>query len=137
MQYQVPQHIDIEEKIVGSFTLKQIIYLLGNLGLAFISFSLIPITAIGGLFAIFFLTFGFLLSFYKYNNRPFAKLVESMFYFFLRPRLYVWKPRPKIMNKVREIDMSKYRTTRRVQATTSEVMATTSRLDDASWQINM
>lgn len=137
MQFQVPQFIDIEDKIVGPLSWKQLLYLGGNTGLAFIFYSIIPITAIGILIAILFLSFGFMLAFYQYNNRPFIKLVQAAFYFSIHPKLYVWKPRPKEERKMRQIDMSKYRTTRRAGATTSEAMATTSKLDDASWQINL
>jgi hypothetical protein len=43
MHYQVPQFIEIEDKIFGPLTLKQFIYLAGGVGLCLIFFSLLPI----------------------------------------------------------------------------------------------
>ena len=36
MQFQVPQFIEIEDKIIGPFTVKQFIYLVGGAGMDFI-----------------------------------------------------------------------------------------------------
>ncbi len=43
MRYQVPQFIEIEDKIFGPLTLKQFIYLAGGGGLCLIFFSLLPL----------------------------------------------------------------------------------------------
>jgi hypothetical protein len=135
MQFQVPQFIDIEDKIVGPLTFKQFLYLAGNAGLAYISYSLIPITAIGVIIGIAFLSFGFLLAFYKYNNRPFIILVAAAFFYYLRPRLYIWKPQKIKEEKKRVIDMSRYKTTKN---SAREVAASSSsRLSELSWKVDM
>ena len=41
-QYQVPQFIEIEDKIFGPLTLKQFIYLAGGGGLCLVFFTLLP-----------------------------------------------------------------------------------------------
>lgn len=133
MQFQVPQFIDIEDKIVGPLTLKQFIYIAGNSALAYVAYSSIPVKAIGVILAIGFLSFGGLLSFYKYNNRPLIKLVSSAFYYYLRPRLYIWKPQKKEDRKT--IDISHFKTTQRV--VTPLQTQTTSKLSDMSWQLDM
>ncbi len=133
MQFEVPQFIEIEDKIVGPLTLKQFIYIAGTVGLAYISYSLIPYKAIGVIFAIAFLSFGGLLAFYQYNNRPFVKLVSSVFYFYTKPRLYIWKPRKKIMKD--KLDISNFKTTQTVVSQTQT--PSSSRLTDMSWQLDM
>ncbi len=134
MQFEVPQFIEIEDKIVGPLTLKQFIYIGGNVAFAYMSYALIPITAIGVLFAVAFLSFGGLLAFYKYNNRPFINLVSSFFYFHTKPKLYIWKPQKKSKDK-NILDISNFKTTQTI--ITQSPTSSTSRLSDMSWQIDM
>lgn len=135
MQFQVPQFIDIEDKIVGPLTLKQFLYIAGNGGLAYIAYSAIPISAVGTLLAIGFLSFGALLAFYKYNNRPFIKIVSAAFFYYIRPRLYIWKPQKVKEEKKRVVDMTRYRPTKN---TSAEVSApSSSRLNELSWKVDM
>ena len=42
MQYQVPQFIDVEDKIFGPFTFKQFIYMIGGIALSYIIYRFIP-----------------------------------------------------------------------------------------------
>ncbi len=94
MRFEVPQFIEIEDKIFGPFTLKQFIYLAGTAGIAFLFYTLMPL-----FLAIIFIApiavFGLALAFYKHNNRPFILLVESWFNYTLKGKLYIWKKRKK------------------------------------------
>ena len=90
MQYQVPQFIEIEDKIFGPLTLRQALYIGGGAGLSFIIWSLLPsfvailiIAPIGVFFA------G--LAFWKPNSRPMIVAVENAFKFIFSTRLYTWK----------------------------------------------
>lgn len=91
MQFRVPQFIDMEDKVVGPFTLKQFAYLLGAGGLSFLIWTFIPIKIVaiililivGGLFIS--------LAFVKINNRPFGDLLESAFSFYTGSKVYTWK----------------------------------------------
>ena len=79
MRFQVPQFIEVEDKIFGPLTLKQFIYLAGGGGLSFLVYaflhsltlSLVPIIAIMAVSAA--------LAFYKVNNKPFVNVVEAAF----------------------------------------------------------
>src|ERR1700722_5100980 len=89
MQFQVPQFIEVEDKIFGPLTFKQFIYILGGLGAAYIAYRLLPlfiagpvILAVGGGAAS--------LAFLEYNGRPFIISVENAFYFVIHPKLYLW-----------------------------------------------
>jgi hypothetical protein len=44
MQFQVPQFLDVEDKIIGPFTIKQFLYLAGGAGFAYLSWRYIPVT---------------------------------------------------------------------------------------------
>ncbi|MEK7646349.1 MAG: PrgI family protein [Patescibacteria group bacterium] len=98
MRFQVPQFIEVEDKIFGPLTLKQFIYLAGGGGLSFLVYvflksfvlSLIPIMVILGISAA--------LAFFKLHNRPFINIAESAFKYYSNAKLYIWKkedkPRP-------------------------------------------
>jgi hypothetical protein len=99
MRYQVPQFIEVEDKVFGPLTIKQFLYTAGAAASGFIIWSIFPIIIaipIGVVVVGFFLA----LAFYKYNDRPFVVTVENSIKFFLGNRLYVWKKKPKtIENK--------------------------------------
>ncbi len=90
MRFQVPQFIEIEDKIFGPLTLKQFIYLAGAGGMLFILLKIFPV-AIAIFFAIPIVALAVALAFYKINKRPFVLILESAFKYLLSHRLYVWK----------------------------------------------
>ncbi len=94
MRFQVPQFIEVEDKIFGPLTFRQFIYLAGGAGLSFILWTLLPtliaipaILAGGGLAAAF--------AFYKYNGRPFVFFVQSWLSYTLGNKLYLWRKESK------------------------------------------
>ncbi len=89
MQFQVPQFIEVEDKIFGPLTFKQFIYVGGGLGACYILWRVFPIylagpliAAVGGLAAS--------LAFFQINGRPFIVGLENGFFFFMRSKLYLW-----------------------------------------------
>jgi hypothetical protein len=88
MRFQVPQFIEIEDKIFGPLTLKQFLYLIGSAGGAFILYRFLGI--IGIAIAIPVIGFGLALAFYPINGKPFIYTVEAAFNYFFHNRLYLW-----------------------------------------------
>jgi hypothetical protein len=90
MRFQVPQFTDVEDKIIGPLTFKQFVYLAGSAGIIVVLFSFLP-----KIIAIFFAlpvgAFGAALAFYKINNQPFIKMVESYVKYTVTSKLYLWK----------------------------------------------
>ena len=90
MQFQTPQFIDVESKIVGPLTLKQFLYLAAAGGVSFLLFFTLQtwiwfiITAVLAVIAIS-------LAFVKYNGQPLPKIAIRALFFFWRPRLYLWQ----------------------------------------------
>lgn len=92
MQFQVPQFIDVENKIVGPLSLRQFLYVAAGGGLSFLLFFLdifklwswVMLSAV-------LVGIGAALAFGKYNGQPFPKIALRAFNFFVRPRLYLWK----------------------------------------------
>lgn len=95
MQFQVPQFIEIEDKIFGSLTFRQFVYLIGGAGLSYILFSL-PLPLFIRLLCILPVAgFALALAFYQINNKPFIFTVEAAFKYFFSQRLYLWQKQPK------------------------------------------
>jgi hypothetical protein len=94
MRYQVPQFIEIEDKIIGPLTIKQFVYLAGGAGMSFIAYRLLPLLLALPVIAVI-IVLSLALAFYKVNNRNFIDLMESIFFFYTRDRLYIWKKEPK------------------------------------------
>ena len=90
MKFQVPQFIEVEDKIFGPLTIKQFIYLAGGGGLSVALFLLLP-KIIAVVIILPVLAFSLAMAFYKVNNRAFIFLLQSVFTFFLHDRLYVWR----------------------------------------------
>lgn len=95
MQFQVPQFLDVEDKIIGPFTLKQFLYITGGIGMGYLALRLIPWFIIGFIPAIAFVSLGGALAFYKINGKPFVFMIESGFNYIRSNRLYIWKRREK------------------------------------------
>lgn len=90
MRFEVPQFIDIEDKIFGPFTWKQFVYLVGGAGASFVLFVLLPFP-IFVLAAAPIITLAAGLAFYQVNNRPFVVVLEAFFSYFTGARLYLWQ----------------------------------------------
>ena len=90
MRFQVPQFVDVEDKIFGPFTLKQFIYLGGGAGVVIALFTTIP-----KIFAFFLsipiVLLSLALTFFKLNNQSFILILESFFKYTTNKKLYIWK----------------------------------------------
>ncbi|MBI4159590.1 PrgI family protein [Candidatus Wolfebacteria bacterium] len=90
MQFQVPQFIDIEDKIVGPLSLRQFLYLAGAVAISFTSFFIFQLW-LWLLISVFAGAFGAALAFVRYNSQPLPRILWLMFFYFWRPRLYLWQ----------------------------------------------
>lgn len=95
MKYQVPQFIDVEDKIFGPLTFKQFVYLAGGAGLSFALYSILPLfVAIILIAPVAILAIA--LAFYKVNEKPFIFMLGSALKYFTSSKLYIWKKRDNI-----------------------------------------
>lgn len=93
MHYQVPQYLNIEDKIVGPLTLKQLIYLIIGGGIIFLLFNMLKFPAFI-MIAVPIAIFTFLIAFYKVGNQKFSLFMISFLGFISKPNIYTWKKRP-------------------------------------------
>lgn len=89
MQFQVPQFIEIEDKIFGPLTFKQFIYLLGGAGFGYLVWRAMPLY-IAAPISLAFVGLAVALAFLEWNGRPFIVALEHAFYYVLHPKLYLW-----------------------------------------------
>ncbi len=133
MEFQVPQFIEVEDKIFGPLTILQFIYIAGGFGFAFAMWLLLPLWAaiiLGAPVAIL----GAGLAFYKVNNRPLMATLEAAFGYAVGTKLYIWEkkktaaPKPEDIPLLSEApeDPAKY-----VPA------ATGNKLKDLSWSLDV
>ena len=94
MRYEVPQFIEIEDKIVGPLTWRQFVYIAGGVGGSALSWFFLP-TIVAIPIAVVLLVLAALLAFYKYNKQPFVVLLEAFISYNFRNKLYIWKKREK------------------------------------------
>lgn len=90
MRFEVPQFIEIEDKIFGPLTWKQFVYVAGGGGLAAVFFFFTPFL-IFVLLGVPIVALSFLLSFYPINNRPFALFLEAAVKYIKGNKLYLWR----------------------------------------------
>src|SRR3989344_4279625 len=89
-QFQVPQFIETEDKIVGPLTLRQSLYLSGAGLILFLSFFILK-TFLWFILAAFIGTAAALMAFVKFNGQPMHKAIFAMLNYAWRPRFYLWK----------------------------------------------
>lgn len=90
MEYQVPQFIEVENRIVGPLTLKQFIYLAGTAGLCAVFLRFLPLI-VAIVLSIPVVALGVSLAFYKMNGKPFIEVVEAAFNYLVGAKLFLWK----------------------------------------------
>jgi len=90
MRFEVPQFIDVKDKLFGPFTFRQGIFLAGGGGLVYLWFRLMP-----GWLAFFVaiptVVFTLAFVFYKPNGQTFGKVLENYILYKLSSRFFLWE----------------------------------------------
>ena len=94
MRFQVPQFIEVEDKIFGPLTFKQFIYVAGGVGICIIIFILLP-RFLAIVISLPIILFAAALAFYKFNDKPFINMVEAFVKYTFTNKLYIWKKEDK------------------------------------------
>jgi hypothetical protein len=129
MRFQIPQFIDVEDKIFGPFTLKQFIYMAGGASIAVVCVMFLGMF-LGLLIALPIVVLAAALAFYKVNNRPFVFMLESAFRYVLKDKLYIWNRKELDEESVQSSSGEKY---------TSLVVPnlSKSKLKDMNWELDV
>ena len=92
MQFQVPQFIESEDKIIGPLTIRQFIYLSIAGGFCFVLYFTVKPWLFFVLSAIF-LGGALALGMVRVSGRPLTHVVRAAFSFYWKPQLYLWQPK--------------------------------------------
>ena len=92
LQYQVPQFVDVEDKIFGPLTAKQFLMFVVNALIVaglYVALPLIATIALALPITIFF----FLLAFYTVNGRSFVWFLYAVLHYVLTGKIFLWERR--------------------------------------------
>ncbi len=98
MRFEVPQFIDVEDKIFGPLSWRQFLYLSGGVGMGVVIFfttNLIVFLFLGLPLALLAAA----LAFYPINSRPFSFFLEAIFNYVTKQRLYLWRKKSDMVYK--------------------------------------
>ena len=90
MQFQVPQFIETEDKIVGPFTIRQFIYVAVGGIFSFTLYFTVQ-TWVWALLSVFIMGTAVALALVKIGGRPLSHAAFSAAKFYWQPQTYVWK----------------------------------------------
>jgi hypothetical protein len=99
MRFEVPQFIEIEDKIFGPLTWRQFLYLGGGLGMAVAIFLTLPLL-VGIFIGIPLALLAGALAFYPVNNRPFSFFLEAVVNYLKGQRLYLWRKKDDAVHTI-------------------------------------
>ena len=131
MRFQVPQFIEIEDKIFGPLTITQFIYLAGGFGFLGAMALMLPIWAallVGGPVAVL----GLGLAFYKVNDRPLITVMEHALNFYLKGKLYIWRK-----DKVKPEEIAERADERDEDPAQFAPAATGNKIKDLAWSLDI
>ena len=129
MRFQVPQFINVEDKIFGPFTLKQFIYLAGGGGICFVIWTFLKWW--GVILIIPVALFAVALAFYKVHSKPFISVIESAFKYYMNNQLYTWKKMPNKKTRAEGLEEAK------PKEQTYIPKLSASKLKDLTWSLDI
>ena len=91
MQYAVPQFTDVEDKLIGPFTLKQFLFVVATGGIILFFYSILGLSLFFFGFAIPIGLLGLGLTFGKLNGRTIYSYIGSFISFLTRPQVRIFK----------------------------------------------
>lgn len=127
----VPQYIDVEDKVAGPLTVKQLIWMLILGAVLFVLWMLIPVKSIFIVIALPILALFVAMAFYKPFGQPLPGFIASGFMFLFAPKIYVWKrmPQNKILPKKDPIKQENLSRVRNEKLTPQQISALAHVLD--------
>ena len=92
----VPQYIDVEDKVAGPLTAKQLFWMLGMGAALFLMWVLISVKVLFFILAVPVALVFVALAFYKPFGQSLGGFVGHGFMFLFAPKIYVWRRMPNI-----------------------------------------
>ena len=131
-QFQVPQFIDVEDKLFGPFTIKQFVYVAGGGGLIYLYLELLP-NAVAFILALPTGALALALAFRKVNGQPFVKIIQAFFTHHISSKMYLWQ---KDYNQTQVSD-TQIKQAIQTEITPAEQIKPRGNLRNLSWSLNV
>jgi len=90
MQFNVPQFIEIEDKLIGPLTLKQFGFLAVGGAICFVLYFPLKLPFFI-MVSVLIMGFCSMLAFVKINGRPFPHFLKNFIAFAIKPKIYLWQ----------------------------------------------
>ena len=107
MQYQIPQEVEVADKIIGPFTLKQFLYLISGVGFGLGIYAALRNTVIPTIIVLFLalIPVGIfaLVAFIKVNGRPMDSYISPFFGYMGASKKRFWQRETVTINQGEEI----------------------------------
>ncbi|MDP3792430.1 MAG: PrgI family protein [bacterium] len=127
-QFQTPQFITVEDKVIGPFTIKQFVFIAAG-GLLIVFLRTIFEGFVLYLLALIIGSSAAALAFLKINEQSLPKIVKNAFLFYVKPRLYVWRHEEAKKEAAKKLE-------EKVSVSHVPKMSI-SKLDDLSWSLDV
>jgi hypothetical protein len=98
MLFNVPQYIDVEDKIAGPLTAKQLFWMIGMGAVLMILWSILDV---GGFYsaAVPVVCIFAAMAFYRPYGQPLIVFIRNALLFFIRPKLYMWDRPTRVLSQ--------------------------------------
>jgi len=135
LRFEVPQFIDVKDKIFGPFTLQQFLFMAGGGGLAYVAYRGIPsflkYPIVIGLVAL-----GIALAFYQVNGRPFSYILQALLTYLVSAKNFVWRQR-RVSSRSLETKKKDSLANVITSPTVTEGRLSDRRISDISWNLDI
>lgn len=132
-QFQVPQFIMVEDKVIGPFTIKQFVFIgSGALLIVFLRtiFEGFVLYALAALISAVAVSLAFL----KINDQAMPIVIKNSVFYFLRPKLYIWKKSEQSGSR----EKNSVQNTRAPEVTIGSMpRISVSKLSDLAWSLDL
>lgn len=101
MLFNVPQYIDVEDKVAGPLTAKQLLWMIGMGAALMVLWNLFDSAAFFAV-AVPVVCIFVAMAFYRPYNQPLIMFIGSALIFMIRPKVYVWNRPTKVSSPTKE-----------------------------------
>lgn len=131
MLFSVPQYIDIEDKIAGPLTAKQLLWMAGMAATGFLLYVMLPKIFFYALLVPVVLIF-LALAFYRPQGQAFYVFVFNLVNFMFHSKVYVWRRSSTLKQIIQEKQAAQKENQKKKQMLTSEELADLARMLDSA-----
>jgi hypothetical protein len=136
MEYQVPQFIEVEDKLIGPLTFKQFVYIAGAAGLCVVFFVYLPLV-FALLLSAAIVALAAALSFYKVNGKSFIEVLEAGFNYYTGAKFFLWKHKEQTVKEASVTAAAAQASEAAAHPVRAEPKLTRGKLSELAWSLDI